>query len=183
MNKETFLKEIKTQFAFLSKDELQEILSDYEEHFEAGTQEGRSEEEIAESLGDPKMLSKQFLAEFHIQAAKKNASAGNLARAVLSALALGLFNVVIMLGPILAVFSIILALFVVALAFIGSGIAIAAASVPMFAGLMTATAMMAGIALGALGVMLFVAALAAGRLFGSLLIKYLQKNVEIIKNQ
>ncbi len=183
MNKETFLKEIQNQFSFLSQEELQEILSDYKEHFDIGKQEGRNEDDIAKSLGDPKTLAKQYRAEFHIEAAKKNATAGNLARAVLSAIALGLFNIIIMLGPIVAVFAVILALFVVALAFIGSGIAISATSIPMFAGIMTATAMMGGIALSAFGVALFVIALGAGKLFGSLLIKYLQKNVEIIKNQ
>lgn len=183
MTKEKFLSEIKNQLSFLSKEKLTEILSDYQEHFVMGQQEGRSEEEIAHSLGDPKTLAKQFKAEFTIAVAKENATAGNLARAVLSAIALGLFNVIIMLGPIAALFGIILALFAVALAFIGSGIALIIVSIPMFAGIMTATTMVGGIALGALGVALFVFALATGKLFGSLLIKYLQKNVEIIKNQ
>ena len=183
MNKKTFLNEIKTQFSFLSKDELAELMHDYEEHFEAGNLEGRSEEEIAASLGEPRMLAKQFRAEFLIQEAKKNTTAGNLARAILSAVALGLFNIIIMLGPIMAVFGILIALFAMSLAFLGSGIAISIASIPMFSGLFSATLFVGGIALSSFGMILFIITLAGGKLFASLLIRYLQKNVEIIKNQ
>ncbi|MDW7669072.1 MAG: DUF1700 domain-containing protein [Bacillota bacterium] len=44
----------------VNKEEISEILEDFEEHFQIGLEEGRTEEEICESLGDPKEIAKNF---------------------------------------------------------------------------------------------------------------------------
>jgi type 1 fimbria pilin len=42
------------------EEEIKEILEDFEEHFQIGFEEGRTEEEICDSLGDPKEISKNY---------------------------------------------------------------------------------------------------------------------------
>lgn len=52
----------------LDADEKREIRSDYEEHFTLGLAAGKTEQQIAESLGDPNELAKMYIA---LKAAKK----------------------------------------------------------------------------------------------------------------
>lgn len=58
MNREEYLKQLKAALKPLPEDELQDILYDYEEHFDIGLSKGKSEEEISAELGDPKEIAK-----------------------------------------------------------------------------------------------------------------------------
>lgn len=182
MNKETFIRQIRKEFAGVDPEELDDLLHDYQEHFELGLADGRSEEEIASSLGSPRVLARQYRAECRLQEAKRNTTPGNVLRALLAAMALGLFNIIVMLGPIAAFFGILIALFAVSIALAGTGVALLLAAVPFFSGALMAAAVSGAFMLGSLGVALFILTLLASRLFGSLLVRYIQKNVDIIKN-
>lgn len=46
---------------YLSAKERQEIMQDYEEHFDAGQEQGKAEEEICRALGDPKEIAQTYL--------------------------------------------------------------------------------------------------------------------------
>ncbi|WP_025025826.1 DUF1700 domain-containing protein [Caldalkalibacillus mannanilyticus] len=63
MNKSEFLAVIEQQLQAINKEDLQELLDDYESHFELGRQNGKSEEEIVGELGDPKELVQEFWRE------------------------------------------------------------------------------------------------------------------------
>ncbi|ABW17651.1 DUF4097 family beta strand repeat-containing protein [Alkaliphilus oremlandii] len=58
MNREEYLKQLKAALKSLPEDELQDILYDYEEHFDIGLSKGKSEKEISAELGDPKEIAK-----------------------------------------------------------------------------------------------------------------------------
>ena len=60
MNKEEFLRQLSNELASLDKNEKEDILYDYEEHFRIGIEEGLTEEEISKKLGEPKGIAKQF---------------------------------------------------------------------------------------------------------------------------
>ncbi|KKK56410.1 hypothetical protein LCGC14_3064810 [marine sediment metagenome] len=60
MTKEQFLTQLKKSISGLKEVEKKEILYDYEEHFRMGLENKKTEEEIAESLGNPKILGKSF---------------------------------------------------------------------------------------------------------------------------
>ncbi|HEY0196238.1 MAG TPA: DUF1700 domain-containing protein, partial [Methanobacterium sp.] len=53
MNKDEYLKELTRLLWKLPKEEREDVLSDYREHFIIGMEKGRDEEEIAEALGGP----------------------------------------------------------------------------------------------------------------------------------
>ena len=61
MMKQGFLKELDHELSALSKQERDDILNDYEEHFTAGYEAGKSDEEIIASLGRPKDISQEIL--------------------------------------------------------------------------------------------------------------------------
>lgn len=60
MNKQEFLKELKQNLRGFSQEEIDDILYDYEEHFSIGLSSGKTEEEIAEDLGNPKDIAQQY---------------------------------------------------------------------------------------------------------------------------
>ncbi len=60
MNKTEYLKKLTDELGHMPYGDVKDIIQSIEEHFEEGISEGRSEEEIAESLGDPKELAMEF---------------------------------------------------------------------------------------------------------------------------
>lgn len=63
MNKKEFLEELEERLIGISKEDKEEILQDYEEHFKAGKKKKRTEEEISKSLGEPKEIAKEIRKE------------------------------------------------------------------------------------------------------------------------
>jgi uncharacterized membrane protein len=109
MNKEKFSRQLDLSLKKLSSKERQDILQDYEEHFAIGLEEGKTEEEIAASLGSPSQIAKELLASYHLEKVEATVSTGNIIRAVWAVIGLGFFNLVIVLGPFLALLGIIFA--------------------------------------------------------------------------
>ena len=60
LTKQEYLKELRKNLKGFSQDEIDDILYDYEEHFSIGLSSGKTEEEIAEDLGDPKDIADQY---------------------------------------------------------------------------------------------------------------------------
>lgn len=60
MNKTEYLTKLTNELGHMPYGEVKDIVRSIEEHFEEGAAAGRSEEEIAASLGDPKELAEEF---------------------------------------------------------------------------------------------------------------------------
>ena len=60
MNKTEYLTKLTNEVGHMPYGDVKDIIQSIEEHFDEGMGEGRSEEEIAESLGDPKELAMEF---------------------------------------------------------------------------------------------------------------------------
>ena len=60
MNKTEYLTKLTNELGHMPYGDVKDIIQSIEEHFDEGMGEGRSEEEIAESLGDPKELAMEF---------------------------------------------------------------------------------------------------------------------------
>ncbi len=63
MNETEFLDLLRYYFRNAKAEEVEEILADYESHFEEGKKRGLSEEEIARELGSPKDIYNSFQSE------------------------------------------------------------------------------------------------------------------------
>lgn len=61
MTKDEFLLAMERALAPLPANERIDILSDYMEHFRAGEEQGKVDEEIAAGLGDPTVLARSYL--------------------------------------------------------------------------------------------------------------------------
>ncbi|MBB6216725.1 putative membrane protein [Anaerosolibacter carboniphilus] len=188
MNKIDFLHILRTELRELPKEELEDILYDYEEHFNVGLEKGKTEEEIIKSLGDPKTLAKAYKASIVIESAHANPTPSNVFKAVIAAVSLGFFNLIFVLGPFLGVVAVLGGLFAAALGLIFGGIAAIAAPFAeiIFAGdfingVHPAAAFFLGIGITALGLLFFLFDIYIGRLLFRGTVKYLKWNAEIIK--
>ena len=58
-----FLAAFSASLKHMRSDEKEDILQDFREHFEIGKESGKSEQEIASELGDPRILARMYSAE------------------------------------------------------------------------------------------------------------------------
>ena len=63
MKKNEFFAQLRTAFAGMDEELIMDILSDYENHFNEGMENGKSEEEICEELGNVEEIRQAFLDE------------------------------------------------------------------------------------------------------------------------
>jgi len=61
LNKKEYLAKLRMYLQGLAISELEDIISDYEEHFNIGISKGKSEEEISRELGDPKEVANSYM--------------------------------------------------------------------------------------------------------------------------
>lgn len=107
MNQDKFLSALNQHLNRLSQDERQDILQDFQEHFSNGLADGKTEEEISDSLGSPGQIAKEMLATYHFEKVTEKASTGNIIRAVWAAIGLSFFNLIFVLGPFIGLAGVI----------------------------------------------------------------------------
>ena len=122
MNKETYLTELSKLIKKLPKQEQEDLLSDYNDHFEQARMSGRTERDIIEGLGEPQLIAKDILVQYEITNAQENPSLNNVTKAVFAALGLGFLNMLFILGPFFLGLALLAMFFVIAILFLASPI-------------------------------------------------------------
>lgn len=192
MNKEEYLKKLSKQIKKVSVDEKKELLSDYEEHFRIGVENGRTEEEISKALGDPKNVAKQIKADYMVKKAEDKPSPTSIIEALAAVAGLGLFNIFV------AVPSLLLAVVIISLVVAGSAVVVIGILImlspllhvflpnliylPVNGGIFgTLILVVGGIAVTVIGtIFVLVMSYAANKLY-KIVIKLLKSNLEDIK--
>ena len=108
MTKQQFLTALEKALHKLPKEEKEEMLQDFEEHFAIGEAEGKSEQEIIAALGSPQQIAKETITANSYDQTSTNMTIGNMMRAIWAGIGVGFFNLVIVLGPFIAVLGLIL---------------------------------------------------------------------------
>ncbi|MFP4661066.1 MAG: HAAS signaling domain-containing protein [Halanaerobiales bacterium] len=188
MNKAVFMQELREKLKSLPENEIDDILYDYEEHFSVGIEKGKSEEEIAESLGNPAKIARSYQAKTVIENVNNNPTPRNIFKGLVAILSLGFFNLVFVLGPYIGLMGGLIALFAGAVAMIATGLAIIVAPIvdvilPVFVtiNIPPIAAILLGIGITALGVLFFIFNLYIGRKIFNGTMKYVDWNIDIIK--
>jgi len=187
MNKKDYIKKLSSYMTGIPEGDRKDVISDFEEHFKEGFAEGRTEEDIAGSLGDPRSLANQLKASILVNRAEKTASAANITRAVFATLGLGFFNLIFILGPFIAIAGVLMALFVCAIAFAASGITVFFASIfgPLFPQYFSvlinpAVAIIGSIGLVCFGILFFIGCIYLAKLLYRIFVRYIKFNLRII---
>ncbi|MGN1401957.1 MAG: HAAS signaling domain-containing protein [Bacillus sp. (in: firmicutes)] len=118
MNKKQFLTTLEQEIQSLPIEEQEEILYDYNEYFTIGESEGKTEEEIADGLGTPKSIAKEIKLTSSLEQMEKNPGVRNTFHVIGASLGLSLLNLIIVLGPAIAIASTLLAFWIVSIAMI-----------------------------------------------------------------
>ncbi|MBP0724987.1 DUF1700 domain-containing protein [Bacillus sp. RG28] len=180
MNKEKFLKQLNLSLKKLSSNERHDILQDYEEHFAIGLEEGKTEEEIASSLGSPTQIAKELLASYHLEKVEATVTTGNIIRAVWAVIGLGFFNLVIVLGPFLALLALLLSGWVMGIGFVLAPLLVLIDAVVNF-GTFEFFSLFISLALCGIGLFILIGMLPVTKSVVNGFVRYLKYNASIVK--
>lgn len=186
MRKYEFLRILEIYLKGLPQDEIRDIISDYEEHFDIGLSKGKTGEEISKELGDPKEIAENYVSsggtnKFNMDHQEDYLPPKNVFTIIL----LIFLNAIIIFGPYMLVLGILLGIFGTGLGFILGGIAILfGAPFAIFLPFLTPhflTALGFGMALGILGVLIIILGIYLSKGLYRLTLKYINWNVKIVK--
>jgi uncharacterized membrane protein len=190
MNKKQYIEKLSKYLKSLPREEVVDIIGDFDEYFEIGKERGREEEELSTSLGNPKALAKQIRLESYIKKAEQTTSAANIGRAIFTSIGLSFFNIIFVLPPLVVIFAAIVALFVAAVSIGAAGITGTVGSFfyPLYSQYITfkvniAAQIFAFIGLGSFGILFFIGDLYLAKLIYRLIVKYLRFNLNIIRGR
>jgi uncharacterized membrane protein len=171
----------------LPAEDLEDLLSDYREHFRLGKADGRSEDELFRSLGSPDDVAREIRATHLVKKAEHSCSCRNIFHAVFATLGLGLFNRVFVLVPFLLLIAMLLLVFAIGVVFIIVGPAAFVYALLQLLGLPAFSiwlSPLAGIFLSvgitAVGLLLVIGDYYLARFFYLLGIRYLKWNIRVI---
>src|SRR5438552_14232465 len=119
MNRIAFLTILHEGLAGLPAKEIDDILADYDAYFDEALASGRSEEDVAAALGDPRRLARELRAETGLRHWENHRSLGNTGAALLALGGLAAVDVLFLL-PLL--FAVTLAVLVIGLVIFVLGI-------------------------------------------------------------
>lgn len=180
MNEKQFLMKLNNAIKGLPSDERQDILNDYEEHFSMGKEEGKTEEEIAAALGIPNKIAKELLAMYHLEKAETHVSTGNMLRAVWAGIGLGFLNLIIVLGPFIALIGVVLAGWVTGLAFIISPLLVPV-NLLIYPGTFEPFDLFSTIILCGLGLFIVIGMYYLTKVLTNVFVRYLKFNTSLVK--
>ncbi len=188
MNRNEYLEGLKISLHGLPMDELKDILSDYQEHFDIGISKGKSEEEISKELGDPKEVANNYKTTYRPTYSDNNntSNQNDKTRKLLISLLLVFFNLIIVLPPFLGLVGLLLGLYLGPIGIIVGGIvAFFGSPLVLFTPIPSPhilTSLAFGIGLLALGSLGIILAIYLTKLFYKLAVKYIQWNIKLINN-
>ena len=181
MSRYEFLNRLYQQLQPMSKDEVDSIMYDYEEHFEMGLADGKSEAQIVNELGNPYKIAKELKATSYINSAHHDPNTKNLFRAAMATLGLGVVNIFFILPALISYISVIISLIVLTFVFSLSPIFLlldyvinGQDAVSWFEGFMT-------LSLVGLGFIFIACLYHVIRISNQLFLKYIQWNVQTVK--
>lgn len=92
MNKHSYFASLKRSLSGMPEDQVEDILRDYEQHFIDAMMSGRSDEDTARALGDPRKIALEFKAMTHLDAFQHKRSIGNFWRMAVALVCMVGFN-------------------------------------------------------------------------------------------
>jgi uncharacterized membrane protein len=110
MNRVTFMNELRAGLSGLHAADVNDVLADYESHFADGAAHGRSEDEVAQALGDPARLARELRAEAGFKRWERERNAGNLVGVVFALIGLATLDLIFLIPLLLVIAAVLLGL-------------------------------------------------------------------------
>jgi len=187
-NEQEFIRILRSRLeGTLPRDELDDIISDYAEHFAIGKANGRTDEELWVSLGSPDDVAREIRVMHLVKKAENVRSCRNIFHAAIATLGLGLFNLVFVLVPFLLLVLMLLFVFLIGVVFAVFGPVAFSSSVLQLAGIAAFSIWLSPVAgifisigMTSLGLLLIIGDYYLARFFYHLGIQYLKWNITTI---
>lgn len=177
--KSEFLGQLDRLLKDIPKKDRQDILSDFEEHFTIGFSEGKSEAEIIEGLGAPEAIAAEAIEDLRSAPARNPQSHPSPTRCIFAGIGMFFFNLIVVLGPAAAIFSIYIALWAVSFSFMISPllslVVLVDSSVAAFLAVFFSSLVLCG-----LGLLLGLAMIYSGKILWRGLVDYIEFNRHVI---
>ena len=175
MNKQEFMRKLGKSISGLPETDKQELLADYEEHFQNAIADGKTEEEIARRLGNPNQIGRGMELEGLLGDGQTEGRGKRIIRALFASTSLGFFNVLFIVGPYAALVGGMIGLWAGAGALALSGVATILALIvaPLFP----------SIGVSALGVLAVIGMSKLTKLFFEMTRRYVLFNLRIVKGE
>jgi len=122
MNKQDFIKILSSNLKNISLYEKNDIISDYDEHFEVAIKNGKTEEEIIKTLGDPIQIANGYLFNKLLVNAEEKKSLNNLLKIVFASFGLCLVNAIIFTIPLFFIILFLLIVYIFSFSAVLTGI-------------------------------------------------------------
>ncbi len=189
MTKKEYLEELAQALKALPVSDIEEIVYDYSEHIQVAVERGEIESEVIKRLGSPKAIAKEYTLNHFIKTAKSKPSGANYTKVLLAALGLGFFNLVIVLGPFIGIWGVLIGFFISGAALVLSGVVALMAILLIPTGLATGlsgtiwdvTALIGiGATLGSIGLLIMLGTSLLSKKFYHMTLKYLQLNMQLL---
>ncbi|OEH92668.1 HAAS signaling domain-containing protein [Bacillus solimangrovi] len=181
MNKHEFFLNLEHLLAPIPEYDRKEIIYDYEEHFEVGMENGKSENELIAELGSPQMIARDLLSDYRIERAEKDKSVKNLSRAIFETISLSLLNIVFVLGPVIGLIGVFVSL-------CATSIILTLSPVLMIVSILIGnsfgdvfTNIFVAITLCSLGLIMGIGMIHVGKFFYNMILRYIKFNIQIVK--
>src|SRR5579862_7631223 len=97
MSRALFLSRLKDGLDGMPRDELADVMADYESHFAEAKAAGRSDADVEAALGDPARLAKELRAEAGLKSWEEKRSPGNFLRAGAALMGLATLDFLVLL--------------------------------------------------------------------------------------
>ncbi|MBN8233894.1 DUF1700 domain-containing protein [Halobacillus kuroshimensis] len=182
MRKELFFQRLKKGLSKLSEKEKEEIILDYKEYIDSAIGEGRGEEEVITQLGNPEKIAKEIEAEMIWDSAERDRSVTQFLRALAASLSISLFNIILVLGPAVAVLTLYIGFFMGSIVLSLSPLAFGL-SLLMENSVFIPAEFFLSIVLGSLGIMLTMGSWFAGKKLYLFSLVYLKFNKKMIMGE
>ncbi|PEQ12161.1 hypothetical protein B2G71_13555 [Novosphingobium sp. PC22D] len=121
MTRNEFIRRLKAGLKGMTSQDVAEIVADYEAHFDSGAAEGRSEQEVAQALGDPSRLARELRFEAGLRNWQTDRSPSSAFAAIIGFMGLATIDILILLPIVLSVIGVIFAFYVAIFAIFVSG--------------------------------------------------------------
>ena len=124
MTREQFLSQLRLSLGNMPDADKQDIVYDYEEHFRIGLADGKSEEQIAESLGNPRVIGNSYRIDAMLNVPKEGGgvAAASVLGAVFASISLTFLNIVFVLGPFFGLVGVLFGMWATAVSLIFAGV-------------------------------------------------------------
>lgn len=180
MNKRQFLNRLDESLQALSKMERQDIIHDFEEHFTFGEEEGKTEEEIAASLGSVEKIADELLAAHQVEENTVENASYSTAKSVAITIGLILFNLTIIVGPFFGVVGALFGGWVASISFVVSPL-LFLINMIIFPGSFIMFELFVVIGLCGLGLLIGILMFLASKGIFYLTKRYVQFNIQLVK--